>query len=142
LAPSEVVCHNDPGPNNFVFRDDVPVGLIDFDMAAPGDPLDDLGYMAWAWCISSKRSRGTVAMQTEQVRTLADAYGMTFSDRQRLPSRILERQRRNIQFWEERRAEPDEHSTTRLKSSQVIEWSEREMRYTETHLQDFITALS
>jgi hypothetical protein len=81
-------------------------------------------------------------MQTEQVRTLADAYGMTFSDRQRLPSRILERQRRNIQFWEERRAEPDEHSTTRLKSSQVIEWSEREMRYTETHLQDFITALS
>ncbi|WP_258564624.1 phosphotransferase, partial [Streptomyces himalayensis] len=26
---------------------DVPVAFIDFDTAAPGDPLEDLGYMAW-----------------------------------------------------------------------------------------------
>ncbi|MCX4624436.1 phosphotransferase family protein [Streptomyces albogriseolus] len=42
-----VVCHHDPGPNNTVFADDVPVAFIDFDTAAPGDPLEDLGYMAW-----------------------------------------------------------------------------------------------
>ncbi|MFH8387968.1 phosphotransferase family protein [Kitasatospora sp. NPDC018058] len=43
-----VVCHHDPGPNNTVFSDDgVPVAFIDFDTAAPGDPLEDLGYMAW-----------------------------------------------------------------------------------------------
>ncbi|MEU4110977.1 phosphotransferase [Streptomyces sp. NPDC027717] len=42
-----VVCHHDPGPNNTVFTDDIPTAFIDFDTAAPGDPLEDLGYMAW-----------------------------------------------------------------------------------------------
>ena len=42
-----VVCHHDPGPNNTVFAKDVPVAFIDFDTAAPGDPLEDIGYMAW-----------------------------------------------------------------------------------------------
>lgn len=40
-----VICHHDPGPNNMVFVDDAPVAFIDFDTAAPGDPLEDLGYM-------------------------------------------------------------------------------------------------
>jgi aminoglycoside phosphotransferase (APT) family kinase protein len=33
----------------------LPVAFIDFDTAADGgEPLDDLGYMAWTWCISSR----------------------------------------------------------------------------------------
>ena len=53
----DVVCHHDPGPTNFVFRDDLPSALIDFDFAEPGDVLEDLGYAssAWTWCIASKR---------------------------------------------------------------------------------------
>ena len=43
-----VVCHNDAGPNNFVFRDGMPCALVDFDLAAPGERTEDLGYMAWA----------------------------------------------------------------------------------------------
>ncbi|MFE2416329.1 phosphotransferase family protein [Streptomyces hokutonensis] len=39
-----VVCHHDPGPNNAVFRDGLPYAFIDFDTAAPGDPLEDVGY--------------------------------------------------------------------------------------------------
>ncbi|HEX4224680.1 MAG TPA: phosphotransferase [Pseudonocardiaceae bacterium] len=46
-----VVCHHDPGPNNVVFRDDELVAFINFDTAAPGSPLEDLGYLAWTWCI-------------------------------------------------------------------------------------------
>ena len=41
---SPVVCHHDPGPNNAVFRDGLPYAFIDFDTAAPGDPLEDVGY--------------------------------------------------------------------------------------------------
>jgi Ser/Thr protein kinase RdoA (MazF antagonist) len=35
----EVVCHNDLSPCNFVFRGGKPIGIIDFDAAAPGDRL-------------------------------------------------------------------------------------------------------
>ncbi|MER5371382.1 aminoglycoside phosphotransferase family protein [Streptomyces sp. NPDC002722] len=44
-AGHPVVCHHDPGPNNVVFRNDRPTAFIDFDTAAPGHPLEDLGYM-------------------------------------------------------------------------------------------------
>lgn len=46
---AEVVCHNDLSPCNFVFRSDLPVALIDFDAAAPGSRLDDLGYALFLW---------------------------------------------------------------------------------------------
>jgi Phosphotransferase enzyme family len=48
-APHEVVCHNDLSPCNFVFRDQVPAAIIDFDAAAPGERLDDLGCAIFLW---------------------------------------------------------------------------------------------
>ena len=48
-AGSEVVCHNDFGPPNAVFRDNTPWAMIDFDTAAPGSRLWDLGYSAFSW---------------------------------------------------------------------------------------------
>jgi Ser/Thr protein kinase RdoA (MazF antagonist) len=45
----EVACHNDLSPCNFVFRNGRPVGLIDFDAAAPGSRLQDLGYALFLW---------------------------------------------------------------------------------------------
>lgn len=46
---AEVICHNDWGPPNAVFRDGVPVALIDFDTIRPGLRLWDLGYSAASW---------------------------------------------------------------------------------------------
>ncbi|WP_420000036.1 phosphotransferase [Streptomyces boninensis] len=68
------VCHHDPGPNNTVFADNIAVAFIDFDTAAPGDPIEDLGYMAWTWCISSKPTAPPATVQAAQLRALADAY--------------------------------------------------------------------
>ncbi|WP_433270266.1 aminoglycoside phosphotransferase family protein [Actinosynnema sp. CS-041913] len=41
---SGVICHGDFGPWNVVWDGLVPVGLLDFDFARPGDPLDDVAY--------------------------------------------------------------------------------------------------
>ena len=49
-APDAVVCHNDLYPENVVFRDGMPVAMIDFAMAAPGRPLWDLAVAAETWC--------------------------------------------------------------------------------------------
>ncbi|TAV41553.1 phosphotransferase [Rhizobium leguminosarum] len=46
---AEVLCHNDWGPPNAVFREGLPYGIIDFDTIAPGLRLWDLGYSAFAW---------------------------------------------------------------------------------------------
>jgi aminoglycoside phosphotransferase (APT) family kinase protein len=45
----EVICHNDFAPYNCVFRDGRLVGVIDFDLCAPGSRLWDLAYTAYRY---------------------------------------------------------------------------------------------
>ncbi len=140
VLPSEVVCHHDPGPNNTVFRDGRPVAFIDFDFAAPGHPLEDMGYMAWAWCISSRPDRGPATEQARQVRTLADAYGLSPTDRERLPGAICERLRRNEAFWRDI-LDDEVASIPRARSAELLAWTQRELAHTEANQVTFAVAL-
>ena len=72
---------------SFVFRGTRPIAFIDFDMIAPGERLEDLGYMAWSWCISSKASRQPIETQAWQIGILAYEYGIDEVDRQNLVER-------------------------------------------------------
>jgi aminoglycoside phosphotransferase (APT) family kinase protein len=76
-----VICHNDICIENIVFRDGKAVAFLDFDFAAPGRALYDLGVMArmcvpldttddaavWGW-----QSRDPI----RRLRIVADAYGL------------------------------------------------------------------
>ncbi len=141
LAPRGVVCHHDPGPNNFVFQGNLPVALIDFDTAAPGSALEDLGYMAWAWCLSSNPLRGHVIVQARQVRILADGYGADASERARLPQAIILRLGQNLQFWSGQLEGPSEILTAPEKLPEFVAWSKREKQYVETHQAELFHAL-
>lgn len=48
LQPGEIVCHNDPGLYNWVIVDGSFGGMIDWDRAGPGQPIDDLAFLCWS----------------------------------------------------------------------------------------------
>lgn len=141
LLGKPVMCHHDPGPNNVVFQGTRPIAFIDFDMIAPGERLEDLGYMAWSWCISAKASRRPVETQARQVGILAFAYDIDGVDRHNLFDSIVERQTRNIQFWLERRENGNSESDI-TKIQQMIEWTRAERAYTVANRSDFRKSLN
>jgi aminoglycoside phosphotransferase (APT) family kinase protein len=141
LRGKSVICHNDPGPNNVVFQNDRPMALIDFDMIAPGERLEDLGYMAWSWCISSRADRQPVSTQARQVGILARSYGICPSQGRDLVNSTIERQVRNIDFWLQKRGGSDRNiSEERIR--EMVAWSRREHAYTVAHQEEFAAVLS
>jgi len=85
----EVVCHNDLSPCNFVFRAGAPVAMIDFDAAAPGSRLHDLGYAAWLW-LDLGSPAVTPQHQRRRLATFTEAYGM--QDQNLVLAEVLRRQ--------------------------------------------------
>lgn len=74
LGSQEVVCHGDVSPCNFVFRDGLPIGLIDFDAAHRGTRRQDVGYAAWLWLDLGNADYEPTA-QGRRLREFIDAYG-------------------------------------------------------------------
>lgn len=136
-----VVCHHDPGPNNTVFKEGIPVAFIDFDFAAPGNPIEDIGYMAWTWCISSKLNRGTPGFQANQVRLIVDSYGLSSSERRPLFDSILRRQSQNIVFWTDRISGIPGLQTSREEIQSRVRWSEQELAFTLANKKTFTEAM-
>jgi hypothetical protein len=85
-----IIRHGDLWPSNVVFREGVPVALIDFDFAQPGTPLDDVVSAAKPWVplLSDERAiESGWSMPLDRVRRLrilCDAYGLPSEERQNL----------------------------------------------------------
>jgi hypothetical protein len=78
LKQGHVVCHNDWAPYNVVRRGGEIVGVIDWDVAGPGDPRQDLAIAAWQWIpmYAADLVYGEPLDILSRLHTLCDAYGL------------------------------------------------------------------
>lgn len=97
LRPGEVMVHHDVGTYNTVLRGDGSFAVIDFDFAAPGDPVEDLAYALWTWTPlwddreAVRRELGDDSLATARAKfaALLDGYGADADQRARVPGAVL-----------------------------------------------------
>ena len=81
----ELIAHMDYRPGNVVFREGLPVALIDFDLARPTTRLNHIANaLYWCACCSTPRDRPPSLVDAdiaERVAVFADAYEMTRQQR-------------------------------------------------------------
>ncbi len=74
LKPGEIICHGDFGPWNITWQDDVPTGIIDWDLVFPAQTKYDVLY-ALEW-----HHFAEVPNRKRRVDVFLEAYGMTITE--------------------------------------------------------------
>ena len=97
--PPELIGHADITPENVVFRDGRAFALIDFDLAKPATRAEEMfNAMMWWAPLSDPRDADPLLREVDvprRSRILADAYGLSGADRERLIEVALLRTRRS-----------------------------------------------
>jgi hypothetical protein len=115
VRDGEIVCHGDFGPWNTLWRDEHVVGIIDWDMAEPDQPIMDVAFLALhvvplrSDANASKAGFGSVPPRRERLRVLCEAYGDV------RPTEVLDA----VASWHRR----DRHRTTTWGAEGRQPWS-------------------
>ncbi|MBM7774999.1 hypothetical protein JOD54_005203 [Actinokineospora baliensis] len=133
------VLHGDPGPFNTIVRDGLPIAFIDWTGCAPGAPLDDLGYLAWTWCVQAV-GNVPIADQAAHLRELRDGYGEVAPDD--LLAAMLASQSHIVDAETANLHEPTLSPTRRAHARRAITWAESSRAMTADHSTRFLAALS
>jgi hypothetical protein len=77
LGADEIICMHDFGYYNWIGTEHGFTGVIDWDLAGPGTPMDDIAFTAWN--TAPLALPGDPAYQAARLRLMADAYGGEFT---------------------------------------------------------------
>jgi hypothetical protein len=71
----QTVCHNDLSPCNFMFNNNMPYAVFDWDSCRIGDPKDDLAYAVKMWCDIGNPVQ-TVNEVNGKIKQMIQGYGI------------------------------------------------------------------
>ena len=81
--PTEVICHNDPAPYNFIFSNQQISAIIDWDTAAPGPRIRDFAYLAYRMIPFASDAVPIRSIdQEKRLSSLIAAYGCPFTNQE------------------------------------------------------------
>jgi aminoglycoside phosphotransferase (APT) family kinase protein len=137
------VCHHDAGPHNMVFGDDgLPYALIDFDLAAPGDALDDVSYAAWLSCVNSAWLHSARPVeQARRLRLFVDSYGLDAQRRPQLLDAVIARQLDGVCWADRCLADRDLRRSVREHATRMLAGCKRERTFVLANREMFERAL-
>jgi len=139
MHDAEIVCHGDAGPWNVVYRDGLPVALIDWDGAQPNMSVNELASIAWHFVPLGPddvlRACGfTEPFDTgKRLRVLCQAYGLV--DRPAiLPALNLVKQLApmKLRYWQP--IPPGTGAAHLRVAARDLDWLERSMDELHAHL--------
>ncbi|SMH42904.1 Phosphotransferase enzyme family protein [Rathayibacter oskolensis] len=133
------VVHGDPGPYNVIVASGLPVALIDWDSAHAGDPLEDVGYAGWTWCVQSV-GHIPVADQARRLRELVDGYGAAYAPDVVLTA-VEAAQNRIIDAESTIVADTRSGARRRAHAAAAIEWARGDRTQLRRHRETFRIAL-
>jgi len=146
-GPGATIVHGDWAPYNVVWHEGRIVGVIDWDLARPGDPREDLAFAAWHW--APLHHRGMLGggelghwedpERERRLRLLVDTYGL--EDRDGFIERVLARMRASVEGIEHAAAAGDE-GMIRLRALGVTADVRRSMAWTSAHAERLTAVLA
>ncbi len=144
-AGGPILCHNDLELSNIVFRDGIAVAFIDFEFAAPGRPIYDLGQMARLCVpIEHELDRDRMGWRPSdgpaRLRLIADAYGLDATSRRELPAALDDAIDR-IEIMARRSAAEGAGTAAAMAATGGIEKYDRRRRWWQRNRASFVAAL-
>ena len=143
--PPELIGHVDITPENVVFRNGRAYALIDFDLARPATRADEMfNAMLWWAPLSDPRDVDPLLRHVDvprRSRILADAYGLSGTDRERIMEVAMLRTRRSWYLMRQR-AETQGGGWQRMWDEGVGEVIKRREAWLDRHAATLTAALT
>jgi hypothetical protein len=141
----ELIGHVDITPENVIFRDGRAFALIDFDLAKPATRADEMfNTMMWWAPLSDPRDVDPLLQSVDvprRARILADAYGLSDADRERVIEVAVLRSRRSWHLMKHR-AQTHGGGWQRMWDQGVGDVIKRREAWLERHATALTTALT